>query len=216
MGELRRFRDFETDEPSAQNRQNRLYAFVRHTRTFPKTAAEIKDFSYAKLTREDEDIVVVLAWGADQVPVVYRSGYGAATPFSQSVHSNRILPTRLISWSSYLKGAPTNLTQQLELVGARAEKNEESSEENDGEITVTAGLGLLLKDSWSAVREYTVSWMAIWGGLVQLAAWLLGGFDAELKITTAIVILFLVSKALVHFRAGEIGLAFWRILHFPL
>lgn len=92
----------------------------------------------------------------------------------------------------------------------------EYSEDIDGEITVSAGLGLLLSDSWAVIRKYTISWMAIWGALVQLTAWLLGGFDAELKVTTALVILFLVTKALVHLKVGEFGLAFWRILHFPL
>jgi hypothetical protein len=211
------FRDPETGEPLDQEKRPsaKLYRFVRNVRTFPKTAAEIRDFSYAKLTREDEEFIVVFSLRTNvQAPsqgLVFGGWYEGDRPlFSQSVH---------IDWAqgahwkrSYFKNAPTRLTQQLQLV----EAPDEQSEENDREITVTAGLGLVLRDSWATVREYTVSWMALWGALVQLVAWLMGGFDGQLKVTTAIVILYVITKALVHLRVGEFGLAFWRVLHFPL
>jgi hypothetical protein len=95
-------------------------------------------------------------------------------------------------------------------------KNDTALGDNDREITVAVGLGSLLKDSWAAVRDYTIDWMAVLGALVQLAAWLLGGFDLQIKVVASIVVIFLVTKALLNLRAGEFGLAFWRILHFPL
>jgi hypothetical protein len=111
----------------------------------------------------------------------------------------------------------TNLSKFLAPIPPVLEDEEKRySELTDREITVTSGLAFLLSDSWATIRRYTISWVAAWGALVQLVAWLLGGFDAELRVTTALVIIFLLIKALVHLQAGEFGMAFWRILHFPL
>ena len=79
-------------------------------------------------------------------------------------------------------------------------KNDLVLGDNDREITVAVGLGSLLKDSWTAVQDYTINWAVVWGTLVQLAAWLLGGFDLQIKVVSAIIVIFVVTKALLNLK----------------
>lgn len=86
----------------------------------------------------------------------------------------------------------------------------------ESEITVVSALKMLLKDTFITMRDQTFSWAALWGGLVQLLARLVGGFDAQVEAVVGLVIFYLTAKALLDLRAGQFGSAAWRIFHFPI
>ena len=213
---------------------------------FLKTATEIRDFSFAKLVTGDEDSVIVIFPKATGRYISQVRGYHSEFHFqkiahdlvhrlrfeqyellSQTVHAGTAFgPLSLIKPTSSdvfaLEEEDWPIPNELAVAVPGPHKPKELRKndlvlgDNDCEITVAVGLGSLLKDSWTAVQDYTINWAVVWGTLVQLAAWLLGGFDLQIKVVSEIIVIFVVTKALLNLKAGEFGLAFWRIFHFPL
>jgi hypothetical protein len=223
--------DPETESITENRHSERLRLFVRNARSFPKTAAEIKAFSLARLLSEYNDDAIIIvslrALARRQAPL---SNLHHSSPFRVEPIRPTLLTQALshyvdLSKVDYLR---EDFRREYGLLGTSVVPEPQTLEPQtletidnhdpygNCEVTVTAGVALLLTDSWHCIRDYTISWMMVWGGLVQLVAYLLGGLDLQLKAVTALVLIFLASKALLSLRSGEFGQAFWRVLHFPL
>jgi hypothetical protein len=212
--------DFGESQPFTRGNLDR---FLRSVRSFPKTTEEIRNFTLAKITREEnDDIVIVVSLRAARQRDAWGHLHEVQSPhlLSQSIHSGShwiSTPTSLSKMPWQFLSVPSVGATTLEIEEPIDEKlNDPKLNEEESEFSVASAALMLISDTAKTVRDQNPWSLLTWGTALTGLSYAFGGLTGQLGAAVALAAGFSILKMIEDLKAGRFAPAAWRIAQFPL